>query len=378
MPTTTYMVVDPRHEHSMRIPRPDLTVALGAPNACNTCHAENDAAWAAEAVRRWYGRDAAGFQTFARTFRDAELGKPRAGAALAAVAADAGQPPIVRASALARLAERADPAAADVALAAARDADPLVRLAAAGLADALPPDERVAVAGPLLADPLRAIRIQAAAALAGAESRLTEAQRTAWRRADDEYVATQRYNADRPEARTNLGSHYARLGRFEAAQSEFRAAIALDKRFVPAYVNAADAYREQGREDEALRVLKQGLAVAPASAPLHHASGLAYARLKEGTPALRALERAARLAPENPRYAYVYAVALSSFGRANDAIRVLERAAERWPADREILVALATLQRDAGRKDAARKTAEALVTAHPDDRDARALAEQLK
>ncbi len=29
MPTTTYMVVDPRHDHSLRVPRPDLSVTIG-------------------------------------------------------------------------------------------------------------------------------------------------------------------------------------------------------------------------------------------------------------------------------------------------------------------------------------------------------------
>ncbi len=379
MPTTTYMVVDPRHDHSLRIPRPDLTVALGVPNACNACHRESGPGWAAEAVRKWYGRDAGGFQTFARAFRDAELEKPRAGAALAAVAADTSQSPIARASALARLEEPPAAAAGDAAIAGARDANPLVRLAAARLANALPRRERVAVAGLLVADPFRAIRIEAARALAGVpESQLNAEQRAAWQRAADEYVATQRYNADRPEARSDLGSFYAGLGRFEAAQSEFRAAIALDKRFVPAYVNAADVYREQQRETEVLRVLREGLAVAPASAPLHHALGLAYARQKQSGPALAALERAAQLAPASARYTYVYAVALHSSGRAADAIRTLERAAERWPSDRDILFALATMQRDASRREAARRAAEALVAAHPEDREARALAEQLR
>jgi hypothetical protein len=40
MPTNTYMGVDARRDHSMRIPRPDLTVQTGAPNACNACHAD--------------------------------------------------------------------------------------------------------------------------------------------------------------------------------------------------------------------------------------------------------------------------------------------------------------------------------------------------
>ena len=46
---TTYMVVDPRHDHSLRVPRPDLSVKFGTPNACNGCHTNRDARWAANA-----------------------------------------------------------------------------------------------------------------------------------------------------------------------------------------------------------------------------------------------------------------------------------------------------------------------------------------
>ena len=38
MPATTYMMVDARRDHSFRIPRPDLSVRLGTPNACTACH----------------------------------------------------------------------------------------------------------------------------------------------------------------------------------------------------------------------------------------------------------------------------------------------------------------------------------------------------
>jgi predicted CXXCH cytochrome family protein len=40
MPTRVYMGVDARHDHSFRIPRPDRTLSLGVPNACDKCHAE--------------------------------------------------------------------------------------------------------------------------------------------------------------------------------------------------------------------------------------------------------------------------------------------------------------------------------------------------
>ena len=40
MPATTYMMVDSRRDHSLRIPRPDLSVSLGTPNACSACHVD--------------------------------------------------------------------------------------------------------------------------------------------------------------------------------------------------------------------------------------------------------------------------------------------------------------------------------------------------
>ena len=54
MPTKTYMVVDARRDHSIRVPRPDLSISLGTPNACTPCHADRPAQWAAEAVAGWY------------------------------------------------------------------------------------------------------------------------------------------------------------------------------------------------------------------------------------------------------------------------------------------------------------------------------------
>src|SRR6185369_15049074 len=100
MPTTTYMVVDPRRDHSLRVPRPGLSVTLGTPNACNNCHRANDAKWAAGAIERWYGHQPKGFQNFAETFADAEAGALNAGASLAQLAGDPAQPAIARATAL--------------------------------------------------------------------------------------------------------------------------------------------------------------------------------------------------------------------------------------------------------------------------------------
>ena len=56
MPTKNFMVVDARRDHSIWVPRPDLSVALGTPNACTQCHTESSAEWAAQTVAGWYPR----------------------------------------------------------------------------------------------------------------------------------------------------------------------------------------------------------------------------------------------------------------------------------------------------------------------------------
>lgn len=378
MPATTYMVVDPRRDHSFRIPRPDQTVALGVPNACNRCHSEKDAAWARGAMRRWYGHASSGFQSFAPEFAAASKDASGVAQALAQIAADAGQPSIVRASALERLASLSSPIMLEAARRGARDADPLVRLGALRVVDVMPISERASLAVPLLSDPLRTVRIEAARVLAPAVPGSAVASDPAWRRAADDFVAAQSYNADRPEAWVTMGNFDASLGRFDAAQAAFQEARKLDPSFVPAYVNAAEAFRSAGRETEAHDTLESGLAVVPGNPALHHALGLWYVRHGQPADALRELERAAKLGPEQARYAYVYAVALNSFGRTADAIKALEHAVQRWPRQRDVRVALVTIQRDAGRRDAARNAAKRFVDAFPDDRQAQALLRSLE
>jgi tetratricopeptide (TPR) repeat protein len=375
MSQNTYMVVDPRRDHSMRVPRPDESVAFGVPNACNACHTDRDAKWAAEAVHDWLGRDAAGFQTFASVFRAAESGEPAALDQLARVAGDTAQPAIVRASALARLAGSGQ-FTRDFAQRMSQDASPLVRLATVQLADVMPTEARAAVLGPLLGDATRAVRIEAARSLAGGQDRLPQDQQTRWETASQEYVATLQYNADRPESRVALGGFRAASGATDDAQAQFAAAIRLDPEFVPAYVNAADVLRAQGRDQEAADMLQQGLQRVPASATLHHALGLARVRLRQPDLGLSSLRRAVELDPATARYTYVYAVALHSTGQAEESIRRLREATRRWPYDRDMLMALTSFQLESGTREEAQATARKLVAAYPADPQVRMLAAQ--
>ena len=363
MPTTTYMVVDPRRDHSLRVPRPDLSAKLGTPNACNDCHANRDTRWAAAQVKKWYGHDPQGYQRFAAAFAAANAGAIDAQAQLRAIAADASHPAIVRATALAQVNASDSQRGLETFSEGLRDPNPLLRLAALQSLANAPLTARMSWAAPLLADPLKALRIEAVSLLAPVPpDQLNAEQRAAFERASAEYVASQRYNADRAEARVNLGTFYANRSEAAKAEEEIKAAIGLDPRFVPAYVNLADLYRARGRDADSERILRDGLNVAPKNPMLHHALGLALVRLKRADAALGELERATVLEPGNARFAYVYAVALHSSGRAAAAIATLEKALVAHPNDRDILQALASFHEARGEGMEAKKYADRLKT----------------
>ena len=379
MPERTYMQIDPRRDHGLRVPRPDLSVSLGVPNACSACHTSESNQWAADRVRDWYGRNARGSQQFAEAFHADETNAPDALTRLAQTAGDAGQPSIVRASALERLSRRPGPAAVAAASAAMSDESPDVRLAAVRVAEGLAPRERLALAGAALVDPARAVRLEAARLLASAGGAVANAEGIdVLDRATDELRASLRLHADRPESRNTLASLLATQGRVDEAVAEYQAALTLAPDFVATYINLADLFGQRRREAEAESTLRQGLARLGPRADLHHALGLSLVRAGRRTDALLALAEAARLAPEVPRFSYALAVALHSTGQPVRAIQVLEQLLGRHPVNRDALFALATFHRDAGRRVDARDAALRLAAAYPGDLDAQALADSLR
>lgn len=345
MPTRRYMVVDARHDHSLRVPRPDLSVKLGTPNACNGCHAERTPQWAADAVVRWYGEERRREPHFGEALSAARSGAVGSEAALATLAGDASQPAIARATALREIAPWVSPDSLSVLERGVRDADPLVRLGAAEAAQGVPPEQRVALLAPLLRDPVRAVRIEAAHALTEVPSdALSPSERSAHADALAEWRAAQTANVDRPDAHVNLGALHARFGDRAAARSEYETALRIGPWFVPAYLNLADLLREESRDDAAEPLLRRAIEIAPDSADAHHALGLLLVRRRDLPGAIVALERATQLAPADGRYAYVYGVALHSGGETARAIAFLERHAERRPGDRPVAALLDELR----------------------------------
>jgi len=379
MPERTLMVIDRRHDHSFRVPRPDLSDTFGTSNACTDCHKDKTAAWAAAAIEGWFGPERKGLQNYAHAFHAAWHDEADAATLLAAVAADVHAPSFARAGALAELARYVSPATVGFAQRGLADPDPMVRIAALDMLESVPADQLWPVVMPLLADAVRGVRIKTASLLAGMkDDQLSDADRERLKSATDEFLAAQALNADRPEARATLASFYARRGETSEAEAEYRAALRLSPAYGPAAANLADLYRQLGRDADAETVLRQAIQSSPKDAGLHHALGLALVRLKRQDKALAELARATELDLDRARYAYVYAEALDSAGRRGDAMQVLKDNLARHPGDRDSLSALIGFSRDAGDNETALSYAEQLAKIEPNNAKLRNLIDALR
>lgn len=365
-PKRTYMGVDPRLDHAFRIPRPDLSAETESPNACNLCHADKDPAWAARAVATWYGESRRTEYHYGQAFAAARTLRPGAAAGLLRIVGDAQQPPIVRAEALEELAAHPGAPAARLALNALTDPDGRLRIAAVHATTALAPREAMREIPALLSDPLRAVRIEAARALATALPQLTPARRDAWLGARREAETAARENADFPQSWLGVAPLREATGDLAGAEQALRQALRLDPAYLAGIVNLADLLRRQGRERDAEALLREGLQRLPQEAALHEALALGLIRQQRKADALALLIRAARLPSANGRTAYLHAALLADAGRRDEAIRTLEDAT-RTRGERDLLLALASYQRQAGQAAAAEASLRRLATINPDD-----------
>ncbi len=349
MPTRTYMRIDKRRDHSIRVPRPDLSVALGTPNACNGCHVNKSPQWAADRITKWFGPTLIGFQKFGPALQAGRLGAPGAQNLLIGLVDDSGQPAIARATALKLLIGFDSPQVSTLLRKGSKDKSPLVRRAAAQLFPHVDLKANFPAMLRLLDDPVRAVRIAAADSLAGVRHVvLPDKVADALDRASAQYVDALELNADRPESHLSLALFFAKKGKIGRAETELKTALSIDPSFSPAAVNLADLYRTRGRDDKAEAVLRRTMQHSPDDPSLLFALGLLEVRKGQKAQALGLLASAARIAPSNPRYSYVYAVALNDAGNTKAAIAVLDRSLKRNPYDRDSLAALANFYERAG------------------------------
>jgi predicted CXXCH cytochrome family protein len=364
MPKSPFMVVHLRADHSIRVPRPDLTQQLGVPNACSRCHQDKPSSWVSAAYDRWYGT--ARKPQYGTVIAAGRKADPAAKADLLRLAADALSPTLVRATALSLLGRYQG---ADVTAAFRRallDEEPLIRRTAVAEAPIADQAERVARLAPLLGDPFRAVRLEAASQLAGTPPALLKPyQQEALATAIADYVKAMEYTLDFSYAGHNLGLLYERMNEPAKAEESYRRAIAVDDLWAPPKVNLALLLARQGNNQEAEKLLREVLATNPDEAQVAYSLGLLLAETGRMEEAATLLARAAAEMPSYARAAYNAGLALSRVGRHPEAERMLRQAVALEPANYDLLFALGDFLLRQGRLGEVGKIAERMAALDP-------------
>ena len=376
MAERTYMVVDPRRDHSFRIPRPDVSAAIGSPDACTLCHTDQSQEWAARTIADWYGPERRRELHYGEVLAAGREGRPTALDALIELVRDEEQPAIVRASALRLLIPYGAGAVGSIS-AVFDDPEPLVRMAATAGLGALPPTERLRIGARLLRDPVRSVRIQAAREIAPDAANLSRNVRTAFDAARAEYEAGESVRPDSPGSHFNLGNFHTAIGEHGRAVGDYRMSLSLDPSFLPASRNLAVLLSQLGRNIEAEDTLRNALAFTADAGDAYYSLGLLLAEEERLEEAVQALERAAGLLPENARIHYNHGLALQRLDRRPEAEAALLRADSLAPGTPAFLMALAILYAQEGRWAEALPWAERLVELDGDT-DARNLLDRIR
>jgi tetratricopeptide (TPR) repeat protein len=357
MPGRTYMDVDFRRDHSLRVPRPDLSVQWGTPNACSACHVNDlldqvpveqrdslpeyahwlDAAeagddrlkelirqtdqWCDQACQTWYGPNRERPHHYGEAIASFRAGDPAGVDQMLALSLrrDDLTPDIARATALDNLASQGISQAAKVGAEVLADPaeHPLVRAAAVRTLAALSASAAKRALMPHLKDPSRLVRNEVTQLLStpGLYHSLTASERTQVDLALRDVESTLMITADRAGAHMAWAAICEQRGKIFEAIAAYETAIRVEPNMAGPRTNLAallDQVAEQGdsravarakqlRSDE-LPLLARDAKLAPDNAVVQYRYGLALYLSGNDSQALEQLERTGELAPDVDDY----------------------------------------------------------------------------
>ncbi len=366
MPGRYYMGVDFRRDHSIRVPRPDLTIATGSPNACNGCHSENTAEWASEYIHRWYGLSR--IPHFGTVFAKARLGDESSIPGLVNIALDELFPVIVRATAVFELEKFSDSLSRQTVIHSLSDPESLIRHHA--VQSYLPSgvDEMISLLTPLLNDPVKAVRMQAAFRMSSIPvAEMDSSILREFYESLSEYREAMEFTGEFSASRHNLGVIYQNLGMFADAEENYLAAIRIDDEFYPSMANLSVTYNQLGKNDEAEALLRMMIRDFPDYREAHYSLGLLLAEKGDYSGALAALETASELVPDYSRIWYNMALLYQHFGREDKFLDAMETALLLEPQNMDYLYAMAEYYYRIRNFDQVRLIANEIIRYYPQD-----------
>jgi len=364
MPGRYYMQVDFRRDHSFRIPRPELSIESNNPNACNSCHEDKPAKWAAEAAKKWYGD--INSNHYSNVLTKVEQNGLSSADQLISLIADTTQPNIIRATAIWYVGQFQTIDAITTVKNELNSDSPLLRKSAVRAINALNSSQEKELLQPLLVDSVKAVRLSAAEALADVPvDNFTSNYQTHFSNALEDYKTYLSVSGYFPQGQMNSGQFYEQQGDLKKAEEAYRNALKKDPYFNPARINLSMLLNRQGQNSEAVQLLKEVVKQEPGAGQALYSLALLLAEQKKLSQAIPYFKRAAETLPGNARVFYNYAIALQSLKEPQKAERQYLKAINIEPDNPDYIYGLITLYYQQGQFSEALDYANRLQQMYP-------------
>lgn len=345
MPGKYFMGNDYRHDHGFRVPRPDLSVKYGTPNACNNCHDDKSSRWAADAVSKWYGPK--------RKYHFAEdlIPGSRAGSNselyllnLLNLLKNTTVPNIVKATVASYLANIPTQNSLNALLGCLKEKDAQIRYRALRSLVNFDPRGWLNAAAPLLKDQVRAVRVAAADLfLTLPADQLPSGYASALSAAKNDLIDYLYSQADFASGNIMLGDYYMRLQDNSNAEKFYLRGLKKDSLLNLARLNLSVIYNLDGKNEQALQVLKTAERIDPRNERIYYNIALLYNEMQDTGNALINFEKAVQLKSTNPRLYYNYGLLLLMNTYVKKAEAILQKGLTFSAEDEGVNYALAYL-----------------------------------
>lgn len=319
-----FMGVDYRNDHSLRVPRPDLSEKLGTPNACNQCHADKTNKWSQNYINNWYGKSRK-FH-FGEAFALARDNKQEGFQRLKTIVNDELYPEIIRSSAIEYLGRVYQDSSKTILYQNMQNIHPLMRLISLRN---LQLDTELCLTNmlPLLYDENKTIRVECASKLMGINAnQIPENYREVYRKVSAEYVKSLEYNADFPGGKFNLANFYYNSKDYQKAEKLYISAIKQDNELHAIKINLAYLYNTTGKPEKAELLFADYLKSNPNDGNVLFSYALLLSELKKYDQSLAYLLKANKAQPENARIDYNIAMMYEFFNKLDKTEKYLKQA----------------------------------------------------
>ena len=342
MPSKVYMGNDLRYDHTFRVPRPDLSVKYGTPNACNNCHKDKSTKWTSGAIVKWYGSKRA--YHFAEDLIPASKQDPSSEGHIMRLLNDTATPKIIKATALYYLKDINSPNSPSTLIKYLRDDNAQVRYQALRSLANFPVSTWLDIIGPYLSDKVRAVRIAAADMLISVPSaQIPASYYTLFTEAKKELEHYILYQTDFASGDAMAGDYYLKLKDYYNAEKFYLLGLKKDTAMNYARLNLSVLYNVTGKNNEALKVLEDALRTDPKNDRIYFNMALLYNEMKNTAKAKESLEKAITLKTQNPRVFYNYGLMLQQENSKEEAISMYKKGLALSPLDGDLNYAICVL-----------------------------------